>query len=133
MPANFHYTGPFHDVRVRPPAPFPWERLTGRPLIYASMGTLQNRMNHVFHAIAEACNGIDADLVISLGGGGAPEQLGELPGRPIVVGFAPQLGCWRGRPDHHACGIEHRARESGGRVPAVAIPWATISPVWRRG
>ena len=45
MPANFHYTGPFHDVRVRPPAPFPWERLTGRPLIYASMGTLQNRLD----------------------------------------------------------------------------------------
>ena len=64
MPANFHYTGPFHDVRVRPPAPFPWERLSGRPLIYASMGTLQNRMRHVFGTIAEACRDLDADLSV---------------------------------------------------------------------
>ena len=55
------------------------------------MGTLQNRLGHVFHAIAEACRGLDTDLVISLGGGSEPERLGKLPGDPIVVGFAPQL------------------------------------------
>ena len=37
------------------------------------------------------CNGLDAQLVIPTGKGATPEELGELPGRPIVVSYAPQL------------------------------------------
>jgi zeaxanthin glucosyltransferase len=36
LPAQFHYTGPFHDGKGRPKQDFPWDRLTGEPLIYAS-------------------------------------------------------------------------------------------------
>jgi zeaxanthin glucosyltransferase len=42
LPPQFHYTGPFHDGKGRPKMDFPWDRLTGEPLIYASMGTLMN-------------------------------------------------------------------------------------------
>jgi MGT family glycosyltransferase len=129
MPANFHYTGPFHDVRVRPPAPFPWERLTGRPLIYASMGTLQNRLQHVFHAIAEACKGLEADLVISLGGGHKPEDVGELPGKPIVVGFAPQLELLaRASLTITHAGLNTALETLAAGVPAVAIPVGNDQP-----
>lgn len=129
LPPNFHYTGPFHDVRVRPPAPFPWERLTGRPLIYASMGTLQNRMSHVFRAIAEACQGMDADVVISLGGGGSPEQLGDLPGAPIVVGFAPQLELLaRARLAITHAGLNTALEALAHGVPCVAIPVGNDQP-----
>jgi MGT family glycosyltransferase len=129
MPGNFYYTGPFHDVRVRPPAAFPWERLTGRPLIYASMGTMQNRLNHVFHAIAEACRGLDADLVISLGGGGRPEQLGELPGRPVVVGFAPQLELLaKATLTITHAGLNTALETLTAGVPAVAIPVGNDQP-----
>lgn len=38
-PAQFHYAGPFHDDEGRVPVPFPWEQLTDKPLIYASLGT----------------------------------------------------------------------------------------------
>lgn len=55
------------------------------------MGTLQNRLNDVFYTIAEACTDIDAQLVISLGGGQAPETFSNLPGNPLVVKYAPQL------------------------------------------
>jgi UDP:flavonoid glycosyltransferase YjiC (YdhE family) len=41
------------------PCRFPYEKLTGKPLIYASMGTLQNRVEHVFREIAAACHGHD--------------------------------------------------------------------------
>jgi MGT family glycosyltransferase len=41
--------------------------------------------------IAEACAGLDLQLVISLGGGQDPTLLGDLPGDPVVVGYAPQL------------------------------------------
>jgi hypothetical protein len=60
-------------------------------LIYALMVTLQNRQQEIFNCIAEACVGLDAQLVISLGGGSSPESLQGLPGNPLVVGYAPQL------------------------------------------
>jgi zeaxanthin glucosyltransferase len=41
-PLQFHHTGPFHDGKGREKLDFPWNRLTGEPLIYASMGTLLN-------------------------------------------------------------------------------------------
>jgi UDP:flavonoid glycosyltransferase YjiC (YdhE family) len=48
---------------------FPWERLDpDRPLVYASMGTLQNGILRTFRMIAEACAGLGVQLVISLGG-----------------------------------------------------------------
>ncbi|MBV8216523.1 MAG: hypothetical protein JOZ08_25175 [Verrucomicrobia bacterium] len=41
-PAQFYHTGPFHDGMGRTQVDFPWEKLTGEPLIYASMGTVLN-------------------------------------------------------------------------------------------
>jgi hypothetical protein len=35
-PSQFHHTGPFHDGKGRDEIYFPWERLTGEPVIYAS-------------------------------------------------------------------------------------------------
>jgi MGT family glycosyltransferase len=86
-----HFTGPHFDHTGRKPVDFPFEKLNGQPLIYASMGTLQNRLNHIFYKIAEACVGLDAQLVIALGGGLEPEELPNLPGKPLVVKYAPQL------------------------------------------
>jgi zeaxanthin glucosyltransferase len=90
-PANLHYVGPMHDARVREASDFPFDRLDGRPLVYASMGTLQNRVRETFGLIAQACADLPVQLVISLGGGAPVETLGKLPGDPIAVGFAPQL------------------------------------------
>ncbi|NEP39702.1 MAG: glycosyl transferase family 1, partial [Okeania sp. SIO2H7] len=97
LPEWFHFTGPFwldnpnRYSGTREPVPFPWEKLTGQPLIYAAMGTLQNRLVDVFEKIATACEGLDAQLVISLGGGLTPDSLPQLPGNPLVVSYAPQL------------------------------------------
>jgi UDP:flavonoid glycosyltransferase YjiC (YdhE family) len=89
--AGLHYTGPFVHFEQRPAVEFPWERLDGRPLIYATMGTLQNGSEAIFKTIAEACAGLDAQLLISLGGGLDPARLGKLAGNPLVVNYAPQL------------------------------------------
>jgi UDP:flavonoid glycosyltransferase YjiC (YdhE family) len=70
---------------------FPFDKLTGQPLIYASMGTIQNRLLGVFKSIAEAGQDLDAQLVISLGGSAKEESLQKLPGNPLVVKYAPQL------------------------------------------
>jgi len=43
LPPHFHYTGPWTDNEARAPVDFPWSRLDpGRPLVFVSMGTLQN-------------------------------------------------------------------------------------------
>ncbi|MDJ0579529.1 glycosyltransferase [Crocosphaera sp.] len=91
LPPHFYYTGPYHTSESRLAVDFPWHKLTGQPLIYASMGTLQNCLSYVFEAIAGACQGLDAQLVISLGGGSEPDSLPNLPGNPLVVKYAPQL------------------------------------------
>jgi MGT family glycosyltransferase len=92
VPPPFHHTGPWTDAAGRAPVDFPWSRLDpGRPLAYVSMGTLQNGVLQTFRVIAEACAGLDLQLVISLGGGQDPALLRDLSGDPIVVGYAPQL------------------------------------------
>jgi len=91
LPRNFYYTGPFVDEAARPPIQFPWRQLDGRPLVYASLGTARAVKPAIFRFIAEACNGLDLQLVISLGGRSDPEISEDLPGRPLVVKEAPQL------------------------------------------
>jgi zeaxanthin glucosyltransferase len=88
-PAALKYLGPFRDSG-RPSVPFPYERLNGKPLIYASFGTLQNRKEQVFHIVAAACADLDVQTVISAGGGGALEAA-DFGGTSIVVEYAPQL------------------------------------------
>src|ERR1700752_5282721 len=53
-PSYFHHTGPFHNGKGRKKVDFPWERLTGEPLIYASMGTILNGRLYVFPTIVTA-------------------------------------------------------------------------------
>jgi MGT family glycosyltransferase len=91
LPGNFYYTGPFVDESARPYVDFPWNRLDGRPLIYASLGTAKKSQPGIFHLIAEACKGLNLQLVISLGSRGNPEDYDDLPGSPLVVVMPPQL------------------------------------------
>ena len=128
-PATLHYTGPFVDARLRPPVGFDWERLDGRPLLYASMGTLQNGSEEMFRTIAEACSGIEAQLVISLGGGMDPVRLGRLSGDPIVVGYAPQLELLKRAAAviTHA-GLNTTLESLMEGVPLVCIPLGNDQP-----
>jgi len=91
FPEHFHYTGPFAQVGTRPNVEFPWERLDGRPLIYASLGTTRNAQAYILRMIAEACVGIDAQLLISLGGRFDRKMIEPLAGDPLVREFVPQL------------------------------------------
>lgn len=128
-PKKLHYAGPFVDSEVRERVPFPWERLDGRPLVYGSMGTLQNGSEPIFRAIAEACCGLDAQLVLSLGGGIEPEELGELPGTPLVVRYAPQLELLKQAAAvvTHA-GLNTTLEALAEGVPLVAIPQGNDQP-----
>ncbi|MEA5593225.1 glycosyltransferase [Rivularia sp. UHCC 0363] len=129
LPKWFHFTGPYHYSASREPVAFPWEKLTGQPLIYASMGTLQNRLINVFEKIASACEGLDAQLVITLGGSATPESLPELPGNPLVVSYAPQLELLQKATltiTHAGMNTTLECLTNG--VPMVAIPVANDQP-----
>ena len=90
LPKCFHYTGPFRNKSPQV-IPFPWERLTGKPIIYASLGTLQISKYEIFKTIAEACEGLDIQLVITHGGGMSEAEVEGLPGSHLVVSYAPQV------------------------------------------
>jgi zeaxanthin glucosyltransferase len=91
LPSNFYYTGPFVNEAARTSVEFPWSSLDGRPIIYASLGTAKKNRSTIFRLIAEACQALNLQLVISLGGQPDLEMLDGLPGQPLVVRYAPQL------------------------------------------
>jgi zeaxanthin glucosyltransferase len=128
-PRGLYYTGPFVHSEQRPPVEFPWERLDGRPLIYASMGTLQNGSEDLFRTIAKACAGLDAQLLISLGGRLDRARVGKLAGDPLVVSFAPQLEILKRAAlvITHA-GLNTVLESLAEGVPLVAVPLANDQP-----
>jgi zeaxanthin glucosyltransferase len=93
LPDHFHYVGPLRRSvnSSSQQIPFDWQKLDGRPLIYASLGTIQNNQFKAFEIIAAACANLNAQLVLSLGGGLDSSDFKDLIGSPIVVRYAPQL------------------------------------------
>jgi zeaxanthin glucosyltransferase len=91
LPKDFHYTGPFVHHAARPHVAFPRHRLDGRPILYVSLGTTRNVQPAIFRMIAEACQALPLQLVISLGNRFDPDLLTDLPGRPFVARYVPQL------------------------------------------
>jgi zeaxanthin glucosyltransferase len=127
LPDWCHFVGPMHTSSSRQSVTFPWKKLDGRPLIYASLGTLQNQLMSVFTKIAESCQDTPYQLVISLGRSEA--QIPDLPGQPIVVPFAPQLEIL----EQTSLVITHAGLNTtleclGRGVPMIAIPLANDQP-----
>ncbi len=122
LPHSFHYVGPIRSSS-KTIVNFPWERLDGRPLIYASLGTLVNRHKHLYRVIAAACDGLDAQLTLSLGGSGSPEEFHDLPGSPLVVAFAPQMELLaRSSLMITHAGLNSTLESLSHGVPLVAVP-----------
>jgi zeaxanthin glucosyltransferase len=88
---SFYYTGPWVSSTARPHVDFPWDRLDGRSIVYATFGTTRNAQEPVLRMISEACQDLDLQLVISLGNRFEPQKFSGLPGNPLIVKFAPQL------------------------------------------
>jgi zeaxanthin glucosyltransferase len=123
-PTQFHYTGPFHDQQGRQPASFPWEELTGQPLIYASLGTLVNAQNQVFIKILQAVGRLPGfQVVFSVGKNVRRDDLGEIPSNTILVDTAPQLELLkRAQLCITHAGLNTTLEALGQGVPLVAIP-----------
>ena len=123
-PTGLYHTGPFHDGIGRAEVDFPWERLTGEPLIYASMGTVLNGQLNVFQTIVSALAKLtDFQLVLSVGDQIQPQQIVSAPKNAIIVQRAPQLELLKQASVciTHA-GLNTVLESSAQGVPQVAIP-----------
>jgi MGT family glycosyltransferase len=109
---------------------FPWERLTGEPLIYASMGTILNGRADVFRTIVAAlAKHKDLQLVLSMGDQVDPELIGPVPNNAIIVKRAPQLELLKQTSVciTHA-GLNTVLESLAQGVPQVAIPVGADQP-----
>lgn len=70
---------------------FPWARLDGRPIVYASLGSQIYWQPRIFAAAIEAARGLDAQLVLAAGELAADGALGPLPDGALAVRYTPQL------------------------------------------
>jgi MGT family glycosyltransferase len=130
-PGLMHYTGPWMDEKLEAPlagAEFPFEKLDGRPILYASLGTLQSASNRHFEIIAKSCEGIDLQVVVSLGAREGAHRR-KLPGNHLVVAFAPQIELLKRTAltiTHAGMNTTMQALSFG--IPLVAIPLAHDQP-----
>jgi zeaxanthin glucosyltransferase len=121
---QFQYAGPLRDDQGREPVPFPWEKLTGEPLIYASLGTLVNGLDKVYRTILEAVSQFpETQLVLSVGRNLDPSDLAPIPPNAIVVRCAPQTELLKQAAlcITHA-GLNTALESLAEGVPMVAIP-----------
>ncbi len=129
LPSCFHYTGPYRELSNPTSTPYPFEKLTGQPLIYASLGSFLGFRSDIFLAIAEACAGLDVQLAIALGDESHLKALPPLPGSPIVVAYAPQLELLK----QTTMTITHAGTNTvldclSNGIPMVAIPISIDQP-----
>jgi MGT family glycosyltransferase len=129
-PPQFHYAGPFHDSENHASIPFPWEKLNGKPLIYASLGTLVNGLGHVYKTILEAVGKLsDVQVVLSIGKHIDLAGLEPIPQNTIVVRTAPQIELLeRARLCITHAGLNTTLESLAHGVPMVAIPIAYDQP-----
>jgi zeaxanthin glucosyltransferase len=123
-PAQFHYAGPFHDNCGRQPIAFPWKKLNGDPLVYASLGTLVNGLQNAYKSVLRAAEQLpEIQVVLSVGQNVEPECLGTIPANVVVVRTAPQIELLKRAAlcITHA-GLNTALESLGQGVPMVAIP-----------
>jgi zeaxanthin glucosyltransferase len=121
---QFYHTGPFYDANARPNIDFPWDRLTGEPLIYASMGTILNGQPEVFRTIAAGvAKHKGTQLVLSIGDQIDPKQIRPVGKNTIIVKKAPQLDVLkRARVCITHGGLNTVLESLTCGVPQVAVP-----------
>ena len=123
LPSTLHHCGPLRTHEESGDLSF--LRDDRRPMVFASLGTLQGGRLDVFSVIAKACHTLDLKLVIAHGGRLNEGQMARLPGRPIIRSFVPQRALLR----HASLAITNGGLNTvldalARNVPVIAIPIA---------
>ncbi len=98
--------------------------LTGKPLVFASMGTLVNGLEYVYRTILDAVRTVPGiQVVLSVGHNIELDDLGPIPSNVLVVTSAPQIELLKRAAlcvTHAGLNTALEALAQG--VPTVAIP-----------
>jgi demethyllactenocin mycarosyltransferase len=135
MPRHFQFAGETFDDQhhfVGPCAPRTpihgtWKPpLDGRPLVMVSLGTLYNQRPEFFRTCVEAFRDEPWNVLLVLGGGLAPEELGPLPEHVHVRDFVPLADVF----PHTSLLVNHGGMSTAMEafshgVPVVAVPVMT--------
>lgn len=131
LPPTFHFCGPLR----RPEKDQVLEKelaaalASGAPLVYGSLGTIQNRKKELFWTMAEACSGLGVQLVIAHAGALDDAESRALPGKTLAVRWVPQSTVLQGGAvciTH--CGMNTVLDALSQGVPCVGIPQAHEQP-----
>jgi zeaxanthin glucosyltransferase len=122
LPPCFHYVGPYRREAASS-VQFPYDRLDGRPLVYASMGTIQGSRSQLWDAITDACARLDVQLVLSLGKCKPSSDPSSWAGKPVVVDYAaqPELIARASLAILHG-GLNSAMEALAAGVPTVTLP-----------
>lgn len=129
LPRHFHAVGPLRNSE--PQAPGAWPLDPRKPVVFASLGTLQGHRFGLFARIARACRLLDVQLLIAhCGGLDVPQQARLLQmGAAVVTDFAPQQWAVR-RADvviSHG-GLNTVMDALGAGTPLLVLPIAFDQP-----
>ena len=131
LPQHFFYSRPWHKPNRDVAIDFPWDQLQDdRPIVYASLGSVQTGLQSIYLEIVRACADLNVQLVLSLGRKGAslPSDV-KLPPNAIVVDFAPQTRILQRASlvvTHAGLNTALEALASG--LPMVTIPLCNDQP-----
>lgn len=105
-------------------------RTSGRPRVYATLGTIFNKTSgDLFERLLGGLAGIDADVVVTIGRGLDPADLGAQPPHICVVPFVPQSEVLPGVDlvvSHGGSGSLVAALAHG--LPSVLLPLGADQP-----
>jgi MGT family glycosyltransferase len=119
---RFHFIGPAIPERQEQ-VDFPWDRVTHPDIIYVSLGTLFNWDREFFRICFEALGGLNADVIVSTGGGIPAAAFEQVPANFILRDFVPQLAILSKARVFITHGGMNSASESFySGVPVVVIP-----------
>ncbi|MHA6495337.1 glycosyltransferase [Pseudomonas borbori] len=130
LPACFHHVGPLRPAQ-REEQTLSMSVAADRPLVFASLGTLQGQRFALFRRIAAACRTLNVQLLLAHCGGLSEAQARRLraSGATWVTDFAPQRAALQ-RADaviSHA-GLNTVMDAIATRTPILALPIAFDQP-----
>src|SRR5262249_16611553 len=103
---------------------------TGEPIVYGSMGTLQNGLIDIFRSITQAAVGLkELQFVLAVGGQLDPKQLGAVSANVLGGGHAPQIRILKRSSlcITHA-GLNSALESLSSGVPMLALPITNDQP-----
>ncbi len=119
---SFKFVG--HSINPRNDSTdFPFDELTGKTLIYISLGTVVNEQADFYHACFDAFGNRDQQVILSIGGRVDVSTLHDFPANFVVRNYVPQLEVLQ-RADlfitHGGMNSVHEGHYYG--VPLIVVP-----------